>query len=143
MNLFTKRLIALLIDLLIVGIPAGIITFVFSIIHFVLSILPIFKVFAFLFVAGPLVFFLFIVYETLAIYFFQKTIGKAIMQIQVVNKNYDSDLSFFTCGARAFCKAVTIYFGWGVFAVISCIVAFQNPSSSVADLIVNTEVCSN
>lgn len=103
MKLFTNRVIALIIDSLLIGIPVGIIEMAFSLIRWILSWLPFLHHFRFLFSTSFLFVIVYALYEAAMIYFAGGTVGKLIMKLEVEKEH--GSLSFGDCLIRGVMKA--------------------------------------
>lgn len=137
MNFFVKRILAALIDGLIIGIPIGIIEFAFGIIRFILSLLPILNHFRFLFSTSLLFLIVYSLYEGLMVYFGRKTIGKMIMGISI-HKTNDTSFGFGDAMLRGLCKAISLSFI--PLGVLSFILACVKQNSSIHDVLLGTSV---
>ena len=140
MELLIKRIIAHLIDSVLVGIPSFVFNLIFSVFRILLSILPFmgwlnqpfwrFQLTSTIF---------FVIYEIIALSVFKTTIGKSLMRLKV--RTVDLPSSNFRLILRSLFKALfTNMFFW-VFSLISLLIILtQDAKSSLHDRLARTEV---
>ena len=136
MKLFTNRVIALIIDSLLIGIPVGILEMAFSLIRWILSWLPFLHHFRFLFSTSFLFVIVYALYEAAMIYFAGGTGGKLIMKLEVEKEH--GSLSFGDCLIRGVMKAFSLQI-W-ILGEFSAIFAYSDQHSSLHDRIAGTSV---
>ena len=140
MELLIKRIIAHLIDSVLVGIPSFVFNLIFSLFRILLSILPFMGWLNHPFWRFQLtstVFF--VIYEIIALSVFKTTIGKSLMRLKV--RTIDLPSSNFRLVLRSLFKALfTNMFFW-IFSLISVlIILMQDSRSSLHDRLARTEV---
>lgn len=137
MNCWVKRVIAVVIDCLLIGIPIGIIEMAFSLIRWIMSWLPLIHHFRFLFSTSFLFVIVYALYEAAMNYFAAGTVGKLIMGLEV-EKERGGRMSGMDCLARGVLKAFCLQI-W-ILSVISGIVMISDQHSSLHDQLLGTTV---
>ena len=135
MNLNIKRFLALVIDVLLIGIPVWIIGILFTEIRWVISGIPVLRMLTFLFTSRSLFVYVYTFYETVMLYKMGGTLGKKIMKLKVVSRN---PLNLFFCLVRGLLKALSLQI-W-MLGLCSAVFAIVEPHNSVHDVVVGTEV---
>jgi len=144
MNLIIRRVIANIIDHLIIAIPTfviGVVLFVFAVIFRILFwFLPwnLMLDKPFWFFTGSVSIF-YIAYETLSLYWMKATIGKKIMNLEV--RAIDGSLDAWTCLLRSAVKEITFSSPLFLIGVLSFIYACSSdPHSSFHDIAARTRI---
>lgn len=143
MSLFIKRGIAFLIDYMIILIPTSLLMLFFGIIKLLISIIPLLgKLSSFIWLSG-IAFTVYLVYETICLVLFSKTLGKMIMGISVRKAN-GGYLDFLTILIRSFFKILFVsgYLIWMII-INMLLVLGQDEHKSVHDWIAGTSVWEN
>lgn len=136
MELLYKRVIALIIDVVIVFIPSIIINFILNIIGVLVFVVS-FGFIGLWIRDYIIVLLLFFLYEVISENLFGQTVGKKLMNIKVTLK--EETLSKIML--RAIIKSISIYSFYYLFAAISFgIMVFKDPSSSIHDMAVDSKV---
>jgi uncharacterized RDD family membrane protein YckC len=108
MELAVKRLIAFIIDGLIISVPTLILTVLFGILRLIVSLIPIVRVIRGFFAISAIGIFLFFVYEVVCMYLFQSTVGKKIVGLEILGLQQRGESDIWTILLRSFVKAVSI-----------------------------------
>lgn len=140
MELLIKRIIAHIIDSVIVGIPSLVFNMIFALIRILFSILPFMgwlnqPFWRFQFTSTIF----FVIYEIIALTVFKTTIGKSLMRLKV--RTIDLPSSNFRLILRSLFKGLfTNMFFW-IFSLISLLIILtQDAKSSLHDRLARTEV---
>lgn len=143
MNLFIKRGLAFIIDYMIVLLPTSLLMLVFGIIKLLISIIPILgRLSGFIWLSG-ISFTIYLIYESVSLMLFSKTVGKMIMGIQVRKAN-GGYLDFLTILIRSVFKILFVsgYLVWMII-INMLLVLGQDEHKSVHDWIAGTSVWEN
>ena len=135
MNIYFKRIAALVIDFLLIGIPVGIVEAIFSIFRSILYVLPILHIFSFLFTTSFLFVIIYTIYETVMMYYVGGTVGKKIMKLETV---CHTEMTLKNCLIRGGLKALSLQI-W-VLGVANAAAAYIEPHRSIHDYAAGTEV---
>ncbi len=139
MKLTTRRILATLIDMIIIGFPVGIISTVFGIIHWIMSFIPVVKWFRWIFHLGSSWFVLpYCLYEIICLTMFKTTVGKALMGVGVENDNASMELHFSSILVRSVCKMITFQFCAPLLLLVSLYIMFKEPEKSLHDILAGT-----
>ena len=140
MELIIKRIMATIIDEIIVCIPAAVIAGILSLMNYLLSLFPFMS-----FIRHPawifqiVVSLIFIVYETIALYMFKTTIGKSLLNLKV--KPLDDKLDFWDCLSRSTIKSIGLSAPFFLISIISAVyMAAGDAHSSIHDIAAKTRI---
>lgn len=140
MNITIKRIIASLIDHLVLFVPSLLLSFVISTLRWVINFLPGLNLYGWPFTILPSVsVILFIVYEAVSLSTFKTTIGKRIMHLKV--ESLDGEMSKARWYLRSIAKSLSFYHILVVFGIYSLyIMWFEDSSTSLHDRLVRSKV---
>lgn len=139
MKLTTRRILATLIDMTLVGLPVGLISTVFGIIHWIMSFIPVVKWFRWIFHLGSSWFVLpYCLYEIICLACFHTTIGKALMGVGVEEENGVMELRFSTIVIRSVFKMITFQFCAPLLLLVSFYIMLKEPEKSLHDVLAGT-----
>ncbi len=138
-NALTNRLLAAMIDLILVGVPVYVIKMIFSFLGWFISWIPVLRWFGWLFYTGYLMFFAYAAYEIIMMEVFQTTVGKKIMGVRVQSQN-GLPLTTRQCVIRGVAKAASIHWFWGLAAVYSLYLMVNNSQDSLHDRLAESRV---
>jgi len=141
MELAVKRLIAFVIDGLIISVPTLILTVLFGILRLIISLIPIIRVIRGLFAISAIGITLFFFYEVVSLYIFQTTIGKKVVGLEVLGLQPKGEPDIWTILLRSFIKAVSITGPLAFLTVINGIyMLVRDEHSSIHDVIAGSSV---
>jgi uncharacterized RDD family membrane protein YckC len=141
MELVIKRLLAFIIDGLIISVPTLILTILFGILRLIISLIPIIRVIRGLFAISAIGITLFFIYEVVSMYFFQTTLGKKLVGLEVLGLRPHGEVDIWTILLRSFVKAVSISGPLAFLTVINGIyMLVKDEHSSVHDIIAGSSV---
>ena len=141
MELAVKRLIAFVIDGLIISVPTLILTVLFGILRLIISLIPIIRVIRGLFAISAIGITLFFIYEVVSMYIFQTTIGKKIVGLEVLGLQPKGEPDIWTILLRSFVKAVSITGPLAFLTVINGIyMLVRDEHGSIHDVIAGSSV---
>lgn len=141
MELAVKRLIAFVIDGLIISVPTLILTVLFGILRLIISLIPIIRVIRGLFAISAIGITLFFFYEVVSLYIFQTTIGKKVVGLEVLGLHPKGEPDIWTILLRSFIKAVSITGPLAFLTVINGIyMLVRDEHGSIHDVIAGSSV---
>jgi uncharacterized RDD family membrane protein YckC len=141
MELAGKRLIAFIIDGLVISIPTLILTILFGILRLIISVIPIIRVFRGLFAISAIGITLFFFYEVVSMYLFQTTLGKKLVGLEVLGLRPHGEVDIWTILLRSFIKAVSISGPLAFLTVINGIyMLIRDEHGSIHDVIAGSSV---
>ena len=141
MELAVKRLIAFVIDGLIISVPTLILTVLFGILRLIISLIPIIRVIRGLFAISAIGITLFFFYEAVSLYIFQTTIGKKVVGLEVLGLQPKGEPDIWTILLRSFIKAVSITGPLAFLTVINGIyMLVRDEHGSIHDVIAGSSV---
>ncbi len=141
MELAVKRLIAFVIDGLIISVPTLILTVLFGILRLIISLIPIIRVIRGLFAISAIGITLFFFYEVVSLYIFQTTIGKKVVGLEVLGLQPKGEPDIWTILLRSFIKAVSITGPLAFLTVINGIyMLVRDEHGSIHDVIAGSSV---
>lgn len=141
MELAVKRLIAFVIDGLIISVPTLILTVLFGILRLIISLIPIIRVIRGLFAISAIGITLFFFYEAVSLYIFQTTIGKKVVGLEVLGLQPKGEPDIWTILLRSFVKAVSITGPLAFLTVINGIyMLVRDEHGSIHDVIAGSSV---
>lgn len=139
-ELLIKRVIATLIDVAIVAIPACVSFLVFLI----LGIIPITKEWASgidrAFIISAFFTLYYMIYDYVMMSKYRTTFGKRVKRIHVENENGRRKIATKNKLIRSLCKSLSLFAFYAMPAAISLIVMTNNESTSIHDKIARTQV---
>lgn len=139
MKLITRRILATLIDMTLVGLPVGIISTVFGIIHWIMSFIPVVKWFRWVFRLGSSWFIVpYCIYEIICLALFRTTVGKALMGVGVEEEHGVMDLRLSTIIMRSVFKMISFQFCAPLLLLVSCYIMYKEPEKSLHDVLAGT-----
>jgi uncharacterized RDD family membrane protein YckC len=141
MELVIKRLLAFIIDGLIISVPTLILTIIFGILRLIISLIPIIRVIRGLFAISAIGITLFFFYEVVSMVLFQTTLGKKLVGLEVLGLRPHGKVDIWTILLRSFVKAVSISGPLAFLTVINGIyMLVKDEHSSVHDIIAGSSV---
>ncbi len=141
MELAVKRLIAFVIDGLIISVPTLILTVLFGILRLIISLIPVIRVIRGLFAISAIGITLFFFYEVVSLYIFQTTIGKKVVGLEVLGLQPKGEPDIWTILLRSFVKAVSITGPLAFLTVINGIyMLVRDEHGSIHDVIAGSSV---
>jgi len=141
MELAVKRLIAFVIDGLIISVPTLILTVLFGILRLIISLIPVIRVIRGLFAISAIGITLFFFYEAVSLYIFQTTIGKKVVGLEVLGLQPKGEPDIWTILLRSFVKAVSITGPLAFLTVINGIyMLVRDEHGSIHDVIAGSSV---
>lgn len=141
MELVVKRLLAFIIDGLIISVPTLILTILFGILRLIISLIPIIRVIRGLFAISAIGITLFFIYEVVSMYIFQTTLGKKLVGLEVLGLRPHGKVDIWTILLRSFVKAVSISGPLAFLSVINGIyMLVKDEHGSVHDIIAGSSV---
>lgn len=139
MQFTTRRILATLVDMIIVSIPVSIISFVFGIFEWIMSFIPVLKWFKWIFHLGSSWFVLpYCLYEIIALALFHTTIGKLLFKVAVEEDNASMHMSLTSIIIRSVVKVLSFQFCAPLFLLISLYIMIKDPRKSLHDLAAGT-----
>jgi len=142
MDLIARRAIAFIIDSIIVGVPTFLISSIFVVSRFLLSVLlP--------FISRPshattmmiIGFVIYCTYETIAMYVFNTTIGKLAMELRVSGTQTRGYTDFWTIFLRSILKVLSLVSTFSILLVFNLLYIFiKDEHKSIHDLVAKTSV---
>jgi uncharacterized RDD family membrane protein YckC len=141
MELAVKRLIAFIIDGLIISVPTLILTIIFGILRLIISLIPIVRVIRSFFAISAIGIILFFVYEVISMYLFQTTIGKRVVGLEVLGLQTKGEVDIWTILLRSFVKAISITGPLAFLTVINGVyMLMKDEHGSIHDVIAGSSV---
>ena len=141
MELVIKRLLAFIIDGLIISVPTLILTIIFGILRLIISLIPIIRVIRGIFAISAIGITLFFFYEVVSMVLFQTTLGKKLVGLEVLGLRPHGKVDIWTILLRSFVKAVSISGPLAFLTVINGIyMLVKDEHSSVHDIIAGSSV---
>lgn len=141
MELVVKRLLAFIIDGLIISVPTIILTILFGILRLIISLIPIIRVIRGIFAISAIGITLFFFYEVVSMVLFQTTLGKRIVGLEVLGLRPHGEVDIWTILLRNFVKAVSISGPLAFLTVINGIyMLVKDEHSSIHDIIAGSSV---
>lgn len=141
MELVVKRLLAFIIDGLIISVPTIILTILFGILRLIISLIPIIRVIRGIFAISAIGITLFFFYEVVSMVLFQTTLGKRIVGLEVLGLRPHGEVDIWTILLRSFVKAVSISGPLAFLTVINGIyMLVKDEHSSIHDIIAGSSV---
>lgn len=141
MELAVKRLIAFVIDGLIISVPTLILTVLFGILRLIISLIPIVRVIRGLFAISAIGITLFFIYEVVSMFIFQTTIGKKLVGLEVLGLQPKGETDIWTILLRSFIKAISITGPLAFLTVINGIyMLVRDEHGSIHDVIAGSSV---
>lgn len=141
MELAVKRLIAFIIDGLIISVPTLILTILFGILRLIISLIPIVRVIRGFFAISAIGIFLFFIYEVVCMFLFQTTIGKKIVGLEILGLQPRGEADIWTILLRSFVKAISISGPLAFLTVVNGIyMLVKDEHRSIHDIIAGSSV---
>lgn len=141
MELAVKRLIAFIIDGLIISVPTLILTVLFGILRLIISLIPIVRVIRGFFAISFIGIFLFFIYEVVSMFLFQTTIGKKVVGLEILGLQPRGEVDIWTILLRSFVKAISISGPLAFLTVINGIyMLVKDEHGSIHDIIAGSSV---
>ena len=141
MELAIKRLIAFIIDGLIISVPTLILTVLFGILRLIISLIPIVRVIRGFFAISFIGIFLFFIYEVVSMFLFQTTIGKKVVGLEILGLQPRGEVDIWTILLRSFVKAISISGPLAFLTVINGIyMLVKDEHGSIHDIIAGSSV---
>lgn len=141
MELAVKRLIAFIIDGLIISVPTLILTVLFGILRLIISLIPIVRVIRGFFAISAIGIILFFIYEVVCMFLFQTTIGKRIVGLEVLGLQSKGEVDIWTILLRSFVKAISISGPLAFLTVINGVYMLaKDEHGSIHDIIAGSSV---
>jgi uncharacterized RDD family membrane protein YckC len=141
MELAVKRLLAFIIDGLIISVPTLILTIIFGILTLIISLIPIIRVIRGFFAISAIGITLFFFYEVVSMYLFQTTLGKKLVGLEVLGLRPHGEVDIWTILLRSFVKAVSISGPLAFLTVINGIyMLIKDEHGSIHDIIAGSSV---
>jgi hypothetical protein len=140
MSRTVRRLLAHIIDALLVGIPISLLFFSFNVLRFIINLLPFIQLPGrtfFAFQANTVLFLM--VYEMIALSLFKTTIGKSLMNLRITSVDFGT--SRFRIIVRSALKALVSQSALFILLIVSVIMMFRSEGkSSLYDMMMRTEM---
>ena len=141
MELAVKRLIAFIIDGLIISVPTLILTIVLGILRLIISLIPIIRIFRGLFAISAIGITLFFIYEVIGLYIFKTTIGKKLVGLEVLGLQPKGKTDIWTILLRSFIKAISVTGPLAFLTVINGVyMLVRDEHGSIHDVIAGSSV---
>ncbi len=135
-----RRLIAHIIDSLLVGLPIHVLFFGLNIARFIINLIPFIQLPGrsfFAFQANTII--VLMIYEIIALSLFNTTIGKSLMKLRI--RPLDASVSKFRIVVRSVFKAVISQSALFILMIVSIYLMFKSDGkSSLYDMMMRTEI---
>ena len=140
MSRIVRRLLAHIIDALLVGIPISLLLFSLNLVRFFINLLPFIQLPGrtfFAFQANTVLFLM--AYEMIALSLFKTTVGKSLMNLRIQTLDYSH--SRFRIIVRSALKALVSQSALFILLIVSVIMMFRSEgTSSLYDMMMRTEI---